>query len=390
MPTVIIWGAGKIGRGPAADMFQSAGWHIIFTRRSPDFVRKMRDAGSYQIVRSERDKGQQTIVVKDYEVYSTDQVEELADAVVRADLILVPVMPPQLAQVAQQLAPGLLRRRAARPDDRLDILPCANMVCSAEHMTAELRKALPADALDYFEQKIGIVETLARQGATDPPEDASAEDPAMVYTGGPGYLAVDQDAFKGPIPDVPGLVLVHDPATASMLKIWHGNMSHCFTALRGWLRGHKLMHDCYQDAVVVADVKSAMKEAADALLADGRGTPEYFDERLNVYGRHSNPEYRDTIRRVAADPRRKLAREDRFVGPLLLARRYGLPFANLARGIACGLLYDNAEDAEAVWIQQRIGEIGLRAAVFEVCGFNADESDVVDEILAQHAQLEQV
>ncbi len=205
MPTVIIWGAGKIGRGPAADMFQSAGWHIIFTRRSRDFIKQMRAAGQYHIVRSERGKEQQTVVVQGYEAYSTDETEAIADAIVRADLVLVPVMPPQLAQVAQQMVPGLLRRRATRPDDPLDILPCANMVCSAEHLATELRQALPPEALDWVNQKIGIVETLARQGATDPPEDQQAEDPAMIYTGGPGYLAVDQDAFKGSIPQVPGL-----------------------------------------------------------------------------------------------------------------------------------------------------------------------------------------
>jgi mannitol-1-phosphate 5-dehydrogenase len=213
-PTVIIWGAGKIGRGPIADMFQSANWHLVFVRRSTDFVCQMREAGSYRIVRTEAGKPQETIAVTDYEAYSTDEVDALARAVVKADLMVVPVMAPQLEQAAEQIAPALLGRRAEWPDAALDILPCANMVSSAEHFLGALRRAMP-EALDYLDDKIGIVEALIRVGATDPPEDVLAKDPTVVWTSGPGTLHVDRDAFKGGVPDVPGLILVQDPASGS-------------------------------------------------------------------------------------------------------------------------------------------------------------------------------
>jgi mannitol-1-phosphate 5-dehydrogenase len=245
------------------------------------------------------------------------------------------------------------------------------------------------DASDYLESRIGVVEALIRVGATDPPEDERAEEPALVWTGGPGVLHVDEDAFKGPIPDVPGLVLVHDPARQSMIKIWLGNMAHGYLAYRGYVQGHEYIHECANDPIVTADVEAAMKESAAALVADGRMTESEAAERVSEFPRRANnPEYRDTVRRVAADPRRKLSRDNRFVGPLLLARRYGLPFQNLARAAACALHFALPQDEEAMWIQQRIREVGLRPTTFQVCGLHADEGDVVDAIMAEYKSLQ--
>lgn len=388
-PTVIIWGAGKIGRGPIADMFRAAGWRLIFVRRSAEFIEKMRAAGRYTIMRCEPDKDPVPFTVTDFEAYTTAETEALADAVARADLIIVPTMSPQIPEAARQIAAALARRRELRPDDVLNILPCANMVNSAAAFRQALERATPPEAQEHVRTKIGVAESLIRIGATDPPGAPPEDDPAQVYTRYPGFYNVDEDAFIGPKPDVPGITWVHDPASEGMRKIWVGNMSHAYMAYCGWLRGHTLIHECASDPVVTAEVREAVLEATAAMQADGRMMQEQIDEALRFFaGRSANPNYPDTIRRVAGDPRRKLDRDNRFIGPLLLARRYGLPFRALARGAACALRYDNPADPEAVWIQQRIAEQGLRATIVEVCGLLDDEADVVDAIAEEYQKLE--
>lgn len=387
-PTLIIWGAGKIGRGPIADMFHTAGWHLVFVRRSAECVRKMRDAGRYTVMRCETGKEPQPVTISGFEAYTTDESEALAEAVIRAGLIVVPTMAPQIPEAARQIAAALLRRRERRPDDLLNILPCANMVNSAAAFRNALEEATPIEAREYFAAKIGVAESLIRIGATDPPGAPPEDDPAQVYARYPGTYNVDRDAFKGPQPEVPGLTWVHDPAAEGMRKIWVGNMSHAFMAYRGWLRGHTLIHECATDPVVIAEGKEAVVEATSALAADARMTQEQVDEALRFYGgRSANPDYPDTIQRVGSDPRRKLGRDDRFLGPLLLARRFRLPFAALARGAACALRYDNPTDPAAVWIQQRIAEQGLCATIYEVCELEPDETDVAKAIIAAYEEL---
>ena len=388
-PILIIWGAGKIGRGPIADMFHTAGWHLIFVRRSAEFVRKMRDARRYTVMRCESAKDPQPVTIAGFEAYSTGETKALADAIIRADLIVVPTMSPQIPEAARQIAAVLLHRRERRPDDVLNILPCANMVNSAAAFRNALEKAVPLEAREYLAAKIGVAESLIRIGATDPPGAPPEDDPAQVYARYPGTYNVDRDAFKGPQPDIPGLTWVHDPASEGMRKIWVGNMSHAFMAYRGWLRGHTLIHECATDPVVITEGKEAVVEATAALAADGRMTQTQVDEALQFYsGRSANPNYPDTIQRVGSDPCRKLGRHDRFLGPLLLARRYKLPFTALARGVACALRYDNSADSAAVWIQQHISGQGLDATIFEVCELEPDETDVADAIIAAYEELE--
>jgi mannitol-1-phosphate 5-dehydrogenase len=166
-------------------------------------------------------------------------------------------------------------------------------------------------------------------------------------------------------------------------------MAHGLLAYRGWLQGHEYIADCANDQVVTEHVKAAMQESAAALVADGRMTQAEADEHLSEFPlRGSNPSYRDTIHRVAADPKRKLGRMDRFIGPLLLAREHNLPRTSLARAAACALLYASPEDKQAVWIQERIREMGLRLAIRQVCGLAAEEDDVVDGIAAEYRNLE--
>ena len=51
--TIVIWGAGKIGRGFVADLFQSAGYHIMLVDASETLIAELREAGRYTVVRAE-------------------------------------------------------------------------------------------------------------------------------------------------------------------------------------------------------------------------------------------------------------------------------------------------------------------------------------------------
>ena len=54
------------------------------------------------------------------------------------------------------------------------------------------------------------------------------------------------------------------------------------------------------------------------------------------------PALGDTVRRFGADPRRKLRREDRLIGPLLLARKHGQETPHLVRVVAAALRFNRA------------------------------------------------
>jgi mannitol-1-phosphate 5-dehydrogenase len=122
-------------------------------------------------------------------------------------------------------------------------------------------------------------------------------------------------------------------------------------------------------------------------LEDGFTAEEMARWNENVLRQTDNPTLGDTVARHGADPRRKLKRADRLVGPLLLVRKHGLPAPHLTRAIAAALCFRNLADAGAVYVQQRLGEANLAAVVRELCEFTGNEADLVEAIAQAYAGL---
>jgi mannitol-1-phosphate 5-dehydrogenase len=85
---------------------------------------------------------------------------------------------------------------------------------------------------------------------------------------------------------------------------------------------------------------------------------------------------KDDVARVGRQPIRKLSRDDRLVGPTLMAIEYGMPVKNLLVGIAAALLYDAQDDPQAKELQQKITDEGIEKTVLDLTGFKADGPEV--------------
>jgi hypothetical protein len=153
------------------------------------------------------------------------------------------------------------------------------------------------------------------------------------------------------------------------LKIYTYNMAHAVLAYHGARRGHHLIVDCMADPQVRAKAEGALDEAGRALQAAYGFTAERMSAWIKmVLEQTDNPTLGDTVKRYAADSRRKLGRDDRLVGPALLALEHGVEPRHLAGAIAAGLRYVDPSDAGAAYVQETISTLGLRGAIREICG----------------------
>jgi mannitol-1-phosphate 5-dehydrogenase len=385
--TIVIWGAGKIGRGFVADLFHDAGYRIVLVDESPGLIAQLRQAGRYTVVRAGSAERRQ-VVIEGYTALSTAQADELAAEVVAADTLAVAVFPQVFAQVARQLVPGIIRRHVERPDAPLDIILCTNLFHAGPQFRALLQKALPAEEQEYMESHVGIVETLVIRMAGQPPAELQQRDPLLVWTNGYPELPVDCRAFKGDIPQVPGLRLVDDIRAEETRKLYTYNMFQAALAYLGARRGYDLVVKCMADPEVRAGAEGALDEASRALQAEyGFAADEMACWVDGVVTQTNNPALGDTVGRLGADTRRKLKREDRLVGPALLARKHDIEPKHLVRAIAAGLRFDNLDDPGTVQVQQRITAVGLPAAVREVCGLTEAEEGLVEAIVRAYHRL---
>jgi mannitol-1-phosphate 5-dehydrogenase len=386
--TIVIWGAGKIGRGFVADLFHAAGYLIILVDESPTLIDQLRQAGCYTVVRAESVRRREDVVIEGYTALSTAQPDEISSAVAATDILAVAVYPQDFPAVAQQLASGLVHRHEKRGNVPLDILLCTNLVHAGPRFRAMLEDAMPGGAKEYLESHVGVVETLVIRIASETPEEWKQQDPLQVWTNGHSELPVDRYAFKGHIPLVGALRLVDDMRAEETRKLYTYNTFQAALAYLGLYSGCTLTVECLSDPELRSGAEGALYEASLALQAEYGFAPDEMARWTdNVVAQTNNPVLGDTLQRLGADPRRKLRREDRLTGPALLARKHAIEPKHLVRAIAAGLRFDDPDDSGAVHVQQLITKLGLRAAVHEICGLSETESDLVDDIVQAHQRL---
>ena len=386
--SVIIWGAGRIGRGFMADLFNTAAYRLILIDQSAELVTQLRQAGQFTVVRAANAAERFDQVISGYTALLTSQTDEIAAAVLTAGYLVVAVFPQDFPAVVRQLIPGLARRQAERPDVPLDIILCTNLSHAAGQFQAHLQQLLPPALQSYAASRLGLVESLVIRMVAEPPAELKQRQPLLVWTNGYAELPVDRRGFKGEIPSLPGLRLVNDMRAEEMRKLYTYNMGHAVLAYHGARRGHTLAVECLHDRQVRAEVEGALAEVSQALqLEYGFGTDEMVRWNENVLRQTDNPTLGDTVARHGADPRRKLKRSDRLVGPLLLTHKHGLPAAHLIRAIAAALTYKNPADAGAVYVQQRLREGELAAVVRELCELTSAEEPLTEAIVEAYHHL---
>ncbi|MCU0520361.1 MAG: C-GCAxxG-C-C family protein [Anaerolineae bacterium] len=386
--TIVICGAGRIGRGFVADLFATAGYHIVFVDEAEPLVCSLREHGQFTVVHTNGHERTDRII-SDYEVLSTQECAAVASAVSTADLVAVAVFPKDYATVATQLAAGVLIRHAVRPEVPLDVILCSNLAHAGPAFRKPLWDALPEHVRPWADEYIGTIESLVIRMVADPPAEELERSPLLVWTNGYAEFPVECRAFKGAIPSVPGLRPVNNMRAEETRKLYTYNTFHAALAYLGALRGYEQISDCFADPVVLADAEGALDESRQALQAEGGWRDDEMSAWVaGVVAQTNNAALRDTVQRYGAGPRRKLRRSDRIAGPLLMARRHGIIVPHLTRVLAAALLFRQPGDGEAVAMHEQVANLGVPGAVRALCELTEDETDIADAVEQAYVRLE--
>jgi mannitol-1-phosphate 5-dehydrogenase len=113
------------------------------------------------------------------------------------------------------------------------------------------------------------------------------------------------------------------------------------------------------DETISRAVVGAMLESQRALQGKHGRALHYAGMITEILASFRNAALMDTIARVGRDPVRKLQADDRLIGPIKLAYRYGIEPTNLVRGAAAAFAFDPGGDPQAVEMQKLVREKGL-------------------------------
>lgn len=393
---MVQFGAGNIGRSFIGQLFARAGYEVVFVDVVDDVVNALNERRSYRV--EVRDRNPETLLVENVRaVHGADTaavVAELTDC----RLCATSVGPKALAAIQPALAAGIVARtQQGLPP--LDVILCENLRDAAAFMAEGLAGTLPEGFA--LQERLGLVETSIGKMVPIMPDEVRRQDPLLVYAEAYNTLICDRAAFRNPVPEVPGLDARQNMTAYVDRKSFVHNFGHALCAYFAHLEAPELVYtwQAVEHPTVGPATREGMWESARALIAQYPGEFDQAHMQAHIedlLSRFCNQALGDTIYRVGRDVARKLSREDRVIGPLVLEiQRSGAPGPMTALCAAAGMRFraldeqgqgfgPDLEFAEKVYSQ------GPEHVLRTVCGLDcAAEPDrtACAAVLAAHQAL---
>ncbi len=388
-PSALILGAGSVGRGFIGQLFSESGYEVVLADVDETLVAALNRRGAYTLrLAGIGSIEERTIApVRAIDARRSDLV---AAEVGRAGIAATAVGARALASLGPAIAAGLARRRALADAAPLNFILCENLHGAPELLREAVRDALPPDVQPHLGSIAGFVHAVIARMSPAPTPDQRAADPSFIVAEPYRILPADREAFVGVVPRIEGMQAVAPFEAYVARKLFIHNAAHATLGYLGHLRGHAYGWQALEDPWVRDRLVLATRESARALIAAYGFEPVSFEEHIDgLLMRFSNRALGDPVTRLARDPIRKLAPDDRLVGAARLAERHGIQPRALALGIAAALAYDDPADPHAADLQARLGRDGLDATMESICAIRPGEAlaALVRPALAELAAL---
>ena len=369
---VIIWGAGRIGRGFVAEILREGKYFIDFVDKDRALVDALNARGRYTIYKAGQEGIRPCPIEGGFRAHHTG--EDLSGLFLEDYcLIDVAVFKNDLESAADMIAPYIALRAQRLPASKADIIVNVNMVSPEHAFRAMLESRLTGLARAYLDKNVGVSGIFMMCISPDATPAMRAEDSLAVYNNGFFEQAVDINAFRAQPPFAPRLRLSARLEAEEARKLYTLNMAHCALAYLGKGRGYATSLEAVRDEEIARVLLGALDEAAEAIKAEyGFSDEEMRQWNTVIFSLLLNPYMADPLSRLGADSRRKLSANDRLLTPAKLCLRAGRAPRCLAAIIRAGYAFEN-DDPGTEYVRRLVSREGLHAAICAISGLEKDD-----------------
>lgn len=359
MALAVHFGAGKIGRGFIANLLHQTGYHVVFADVVQETIDKLKKDQQYTLFLIDHNYDEQ--LIDDVDAYSTiNEADKVVDAIQEAEIVTTSVMATNLDKVAPLIAKGL-KRRVGSHKPKITVMACENAMMGTNILVKAMLATgeITADELN----EVGVYPNTAVDRVVF---DGHHHGKDGIEIGDAYELSIEKnklaDTNTQPIKNAE---YVENLEMYLQRKIYMINCGHAISAYLGQANGYKTVQEVLKAPQLLEQVKAAMMESAGALekkYGFEHTTLVTYMNKMFVK-RMTTPGLSDPVERVGREPIRKLAANDRIIGPVLQCEAYKLANEHLLRGAAYGFHFQNSEDQQAVEIQTSIEQNGIKKTV---------------------------
>lgn len=363
--TALIFGAGKTGRGFAAHLAFLSGYEIVLVDKNKTLVDNIKSEGKYDIQVLGDEKMNCTVAPS--AVYQIDDTS-WHNAFVEANVVFTAVFGNHLEELAVYLAEALHKKCIENPSQPLTIITCENKTSAAKFLKDAVLKNLNETEKAWLSNCVGFSEAIVFRTCLDP---AGNQSPLTIRAQAFFELPCDGDAIKGDL-HIYGLKPLRNFSNQLKRKIFTYNCINAVIAYLGAKKGYKQLADAATDEEILSIAEKAADESSKSLTAefgfDAMEQKEWTKAAFKKFGDANVP---DPIERNGADPQRKLSRDDRLIGPALLALKHGIQPEGLMEGIiACINYHDPVTNTSVATV---LRDKGPDFVLREICGLRQEE-----------------
>ncbi len=354
---IIIIGAGRVGCGALGLALALQGYEVVFAARRDELIDSINTHG-YDV--ETKGKVEARLSVRGVRAVNFMK-PEFALEVERADQIYTTVRPDNLPTVAPLLAAALVNRVKSGITKPLDIFCCENLKNAGSQLERLVFKHVPFVYAQRLQDSVGFSAAVSDRVVSGQHADESG---LITFTADAlGDVLFDTLHLKTNFDILPPFKGLDNFSACIEEKLYVLNCGHAVCAYLGHQRGFRYIHEAMQDEEINRSVVGAMLEAQGALQQKNGRAFHYAGFISEILETFSNAALMDTIARVGRDPIRKLQSEDRLIGPIKLAYRYGTTPTNLIRGCSAALSFLQTDDPQAIELQKVVDEKGTAAAL---------------------------
>ena len=379
----VHFGAGKIGRGFIAELLHDTGYEIVFVDVNEAVNKELNQYHNYYLYVIEEEYKRKEID-KVSALSPITQPEEVAEAIVEADLVTTAVLADNFPKIAKNMAQGLKARLEAGKE-RINVIPCENAILCGDM----LKKEILATGI-LTEEELDRVAAVPNTAVDRMVFGTDRDGRDGIEIGRDHELVIEKDKLTDPEKEpIKGAEYTDNLQKFLERKLYVINCGHAWSGYMAHLMGYEIIQDYFAKEENVEMTKNVMMEVA-ALIEKKHGftqkeMEEYVQFALN---RFLTPGITDTVERISRAPIRKLGANDRLVGPASQCEEMGLPNHLLLKGIAAAFLFDVKTDEQSVELLAYVNENGIEKAIPHFTGIKED-SRMIGEIVKNYNALKE-
>lgn len=355
----VHFGAGNIGRGFIGPVLSDSGYNVCFVGRNKQTIAQLQERGQYPVTLA--NKNRDSFIVDNVTAINLNETEKVTRAIAEAEIVTTAVGISALKDIAGTIAQGIERRlNNNRNPKPLHIIACENGIGSSQKLKRSVYHHMKQPLQELADRNIAFPNVMVDRIVPVQKNKDSLEILVEPFS----EWIIPRSSMLGNYKEIKGVHYVDSLAPYLERKLYTVNTGHSSAAYLGYLKGYSSIHEAMSDPDIRSRVHGVLKETG-ALLVHLYGFSSTAHDRYiaKMIERFTNPNFEDTITRVARSPLRKLSSNDRLVQPAMLAHQHGFETSQLVSVIASALLFDDEQDSEAVQLQEAIEKFGVSEVI---------------------------